>query len=56
MSDNRPTKKQIEALDKQIKHDQAQPLKPAEKRLKINATFEQAVKAITRTKPNKSGH
>ena len=56
MSDNKPTKKQLQALAKQIKHDQEQPLKPAEKRLKINATFDQAVEAIARTKPNKSGH
>lgn len=55
MPAEKPSKKQIKALEKQIKYDQAQPLKSAEKRLKINATFEQTVKAIARTKPNKSG-
>jgi hypothetical protein len=48
-----PTKKQIEALSKAIKQDQAKSLKSAEKPLKIKATFEQAVKAIVNTKPNK---
>jgi hypothetical protein len=47
------SKKQIEALARQIKHDQAQPLKPAEKRLKINTSFKNAVKQMGRTPPPK---
>ena len=56
MTDKKLTKKQIEKLAQRIKHDQAQPLKPAEKRLKIKTSFEQAIKAIARTKPDKSSY
>ena len=48
-----PTKKQIEALAKGIEQDQAAPLKPAEKRFKINMSFKKAIKKIGQTSPPK---
>jgi hypothetical protein len=45
-----PTKKQLEALAKQIKEDQAK-TSPAEKRYKINMSFKKAVKKMGRTPP-----
>jgi hypothetical protein len=53
MADKKPTKKEAEALEAQIRHDQAQPVKPAEKRIKLNVSFEKAIQIISRTKPKK---
>ncbi len=52
MTDNRPDKKQIKDLAKQIKQDQAKDA-PAEKRVKIKATFKKAVKKMGQTPPPK---
>jgi uncharacterized membrane protein YhiD involved in acid resistance len=52
---NRPTKKQIEKLAQQIKHDQAT-VSPAEKRVKINMGFKQADKKMAQTpQPRRRG-
>lgn len=53
MADMKPSKKEIEALEAQIKRDQQQPVKPAEKRIKLNVSFEKAMQMITRTRPRK---
>ncbi|MGZ6005521.1 MAG: hypothetical protein ACXWLH_05245 [Candidatus Saccharimonadales bacterium] len=53
MADQKPTKKEIEALAKQINEDQKTSY-PAEKRYKIPMTFDQVVKKMARTpKPKK---
>jgi hypothetical protein len=53
MSDSKPTRIQIKALQKQIEKDQAQPPKPAEKRLKVKQSFNKAVQTIVRASPKK---
>jgi hypothetical protein len=50
MSTNKPTKKELEALAQQITHDQAI-VSPAEKRVKINVSFKQAIKKMAQTPP-----
>jgi hypothetical protein len=52
MPDNKATKKQLEALAKQIEHDQAHS-SPAEKRVKIPTTFKNAIKKMGQTPPPK---
>ena len=49
---SKPTKKQLEALAKEVKQDQAK-VSPAEKRFKINMSFNKAVKKMGRTSPPK---
>lgn len=49
---SKPTKRQLEELTEQINKDQTK-VSPAEKRLKINATFKSAMKKIARAKPPK---
>jgi hypothetical protein len=49
---SKPTKKQLEDLAKQIKQDQAK-VSPAEKRVKVDATFAKAVKKMGQTPPPK---
>ena len=51
MPDNNPTKKQIEALDKQIKHDQAKPVRENERRVRFKMNFKDAVKKMASTPP-----
>jgi hypothetical protein len=53
MADKKLTLKELEALQAQIEYDQAQPIKPAEKRVKINTTFNNALKIMSRTPPPK---
>ncbi|HEU4966412.1 MAG TPA: hypothetical protein VFT53_02940 [Candidatus Saccharimonadales bacterium] len=43
----------IKRLERQIAHDQAQPVKPSEKRVKLNTNFEDAVRQLSRPKPKK---
>jgi hypothetical protein len=52
MADKIPTKKQIQDLAKQINKDQKTSY-PAEKRFKLNMSFKQAMKMISRTAPPK---
>jgi len=47
----KPDDKDIKQLQEQIKHDQEQPLKPAEKRLKVDESFESVVKKMAGAKP-----
>lgn len=53
MTHGKLSKEEIKALEAQIKHDQKQPIKPAEKRVKLNMPFEKAMRIITRTKPKR---
>ena len=50
MPNNRPDKKQLGDLAKQIQHDQVQ-ASPAEKRVKVDSSFESAVKKMGQTPP-----
>jgi hypothetical protein len=52
MPSNKPDKKQLEDLAKQIEHDQVQ-ASPAEKRVKVDKSFESAVKKMAQTPPPK---
>ena len=47
------TRKQVKALEQQIKHDDTQPAKPSEKPLKLHIGFVDAIKQLGRTKPKK---
>lgn len=38
-------------LERQIAHDQAQPVKPSEKRVKLDTSFEDAVRQLSRKPP-----
>lgn len=53
MTDNNPPKEQLKDLAKQISRDQAK-ASPAEKRVKINESFESAVKKMAQTSPPKN--
>ena len=48
MADKKMTKKEIEALEAQIKADQAKPVRASEKRLKLNMSFDEAISRIAR--------
>lgn len=52
MTNTTPSKQQLKKLAKQIKEDQSKP-KPAEKRVRVNASFKEAVKKMGRTAPPK---
>lgn len=47
-----PTPRQIKSLQQQIAHDQANPT-PAEKLVKINVPFDEAVRKMVQTPPLK---
>lgn len=49
MADKKMTKKEIEALEAQIKADQAKPVCTSEKRLKLNMSFDEAISRIARS-------
>jgi len=51
---SKPSKKQLEDLAKKIKQDQAKDA-PAEKRVKVKATFKGAVKKMGQTPPPAKG-
>jgi len=54
MPDTKPTKKQIEALEAEIKRYEAKPVGTHERRLKLDMSFEEAVDKIVRAaKPPK---
>lgn len=50
MADSKPMKKELEDLAKQIKRDQDR-ASPAEKRVKVDASFKKAVKKMGQTPP-----
>lgn len=52
MSDNKLTPKQLDDLAKDIRRDQEK-TKPAEKRVRVNATFDKAIKKMGQTPPPK---
>ncbi|HEY4963781.1 MAG TPA: hypothetical protein VIH90_03740 [Candidatus Saccharimonadales bacterium] len=52
MAEWKLTKKEIKALSKQVKKDQSKTA-PAEKRMKVSMTFNQAIKKIARTSSTK---
>lgn len=51
-TDDKPTKKQLEALAKQIEQDQAT-VSPAEKGVKVSMSSNSAIKKMGRTPPPK---
>ena len=51
MSVEKPSKKQIEALEKQIKRDQAKPVRENERRVRFKMDFKDAVKKMAITPP-----
>jgi len=52
-SQRNPSSDHLKHLERQIAHDQAQPVKSSEKRVKLNTDFEDAVKQLSR-KPQQS--
>ncbi len=51
MTDKKPTKKEIETLEAQIKADQEKPVRENERRVRIGANFKDAIKKISQTPP-----
>jgi uncharacterized protein YeeX (DUF496 family) len=51
MTDSKSTKKEIEALEAQIKADQEKPVRENERRVRIGANFKDAVKKMVKTPP-----
>lgn len=51
MSSHRPSKKEIEALEAQIKSDQQKPVRENERRVRISEGFEDAAKKMAKTPP-----
>lgn len=51
MVDHKPTKKEVEALEAQIKNDQGKPVRENERRVRIGEDFEDAVKKMAKTPP-----
>ncbi len=51
MADHKLTKKQIEALEAQIKSDQEKPVRENERRVRIGGNFKDAVKKMAKTPP-----
>lgn len=49
MTSNKLTKKEIEALEVQIKADQEKPVRENERRVRIGANFKDAVKKMAKT-------
>ena len=48
MAEKKMTKKEIEALEAEIKADQAKPVRGSEKRLKLNMSFDEAIDKIAK--------
>jgi hypothetical protein len=48
MTDSKLTKKEIKALEAQIKNDQEKPVRGNEKRLKLNISFTEAIDKIAK--------
>jgi ribosome-binding protein aMBF1 (putative translation factor) len=51
MTDRKLTKKEVEALEAQIKADQEKPVRENERRLRIGDDFKDAVKKMAKTPP-----
>jgi hypothetical protein len=51
---DKPTPDHIKRLERQIAHDQSQPVKPSEKRVKLNTTFDNAVQQLVQKRQNRS--
>lgn len=51
MTNKKPTKKEIEALEAQIEAYQAKPVRESERRVRIGGSFEDAVKKMSNTPP-----
>jgi hypothetical protein len=51
MTDKKPTKKEIEALEAQIKRDQEKSVRENERRVRIGADFKAAVEKMANTPP-----
>lgn len=51
MTDPKLTKKEIEALEAQIKNDQEKPVRENERRVRIGEGFKSAVKKMAKTPP-----
>lgn len=51
MTNVKPTKKEIEALEAQIKSDQQKPVRENERRVRIGENLEKAVKKMSNTPP-----
>ncbi|MCA9343527.1 hypothetical protein KC947_01075 [Candidatus Saccharibacteria bacterium] len=51
MTDKKPTKKEIEALQAQIEAYQAKPVRENERRVRIGGSFEDAVKKMAEAPP-----
>jgi hypothetical protein len=49
MSHSKPTRKEIKALEVTIKADQAKPVRDNERRVRIGASFKNAVKRMSKT-------
>lgn len=52
MTNSKPNKEKLEKLAEEIKKDQSS-TKPAEKRVKVNTTFNDAIKRMGQTPPPK---
>lgn len=52
MTDDKPTKEQLEKLAEEVKHGQSK-TNPAEKLVRLNTSFKKAVKKIAQTPPPK---
>jgi hypothetical protein len=51
MADKTPSKKEIEALEAQIRHDQEQPVRENERRVRVGGDFKEAVNKAAKTPP-----
>lgn len=47
----KPTKKEIEALEAQVKADQAKPVRENERRVRVGTNFKDAVKEMSKAPP-----
>lgn len=50
-TDDKPNEEEIKALEAQIKHDQEKPVAEHERRVRIDGTFDDAVKTMAKTPP-----
>ena len=50
-TDDKPTEEEIKELEAQIKHDQEKPVAEHERRVRIDGTFDDAVKTMAKAPP-----
>jgi wyosine [tRNA(Phe)-imidazoG37] synthetase (radical SAM superfamily) len=50
-ADEKPTEEEIKELEAQIKHDQEQPVRENERRVRVGANFKEAVKEMAQAPP-----